>query len=85
MAYCWAALRTLGILIGVFVGLLVLAAIASGVVNAFLYTFETGCLALAFVFGVLAICFHGHSLKLGLGHCMLNSPLWNCAEYNLAT
>jgi hypothetical protein len=60
MAYCWAALRTLGILIGVFVGLLVLAAIASGVVNAFLYTFETGCLALAFVFGVLAI--FGHQL-----------------------
>jgi hypothetical protein len=34
--------------------------IASGVVNAFLYTFETGCLALAFVFGVLAI--FGHQL-----------------------
>ena len=47
MAYCWAALRTLAILVGVFVGLLILTAIASGVVHAFLYTFEAGCLALA--------------------------------------
>jgi hypothetical protein len=60
MAYCWAALRTLGILIGVVVGLLVLTAIASGVVNAFLYAFEAGCMALAFVFGVLAL--FGHQL-----------------------
>jgi hypothetical protein len=60
MAYCWAALRTFGILISVFAGLLVLTAIASGVVNAFLYTFDAGCLALAFVFGVLAI--FGHQL-----------------------
>jgi hypothetical protein len=60
MAYCWAALRTIGILFGVFVGLLILAAIASGVVNAFLYTFDAGCLALAFVFGVLAL--FGHQL-----------------------
>jgi hypothetical protein len=60
MAYCWAALRTLGILVCVFVGLLLLAAIVSGVVNAFLYTFDAGCLALAFVFGVLAI--FGHQL-----------------------
>ncbi len=47
MASCWAALRTLAILVGVFVGLLILTAIASGVVHAFLYTFEAGCLALA--------------------------------------
>jgi hypothetical protein len=60
VAYCWAALRTLAILVGVFVGLLVLAAIASSVVNAFLYTFEAGCLAHAFVFGVFAI--FGHQL-----------------------
>jgi hypothetical protein len=60
MAYCWAALRTLGILVGVFLSLLVLAAIASGVVNAFLYTFEAGCLALALVFSVLAL--FGHQL-----------------------
>jgi hypothetical protein len=55
MVYFWAALRTLAILVGVFVGLLVLAAVASGVVNAFLYTFEAGCLALALIFGVLAL------------------------------
>jgi hypothetical protein len=60
MTYCWAALRTLGILIGVFVGLLVLTAIASGVVNAFLYTFDAGCLALALVFSMLAL--FGHQL-----------------------
>jgi hypothetical protein len=60
MAYCWAALRTLGILIGVFVGLLVLVAIGSGVVNAFLYTVGAGCMALAFVSGVLAL--FGHQL-----------------------
>jgi hypothetical protein len=39
----------------VFLGLLALAAIASGVVNAFRYTFEAGCLALALVFSVLAL------------------------------
>jgi hypothetical protein len=60
MAYCWAALRTLAILIGVFVGLLVLAAIASGIGHAFLYTFEAGCLALALACGVLAL--FGHQL-----------------------
>jgi hypothetical protein len=60
MAYCWAALRTLGILVGVVSGLLVLAAIASGVVNAFLYAFETGCLVLALIFSVLAL--FGHQL-----------------------
>lgn len=60
MAYCWAALRTLGILIGVVVGLLFLTAIASGVFNAFLYTFGAGYLALALVFSVLAL--FGHQL-----------------------
>jgi hypothetical protein len=60
MAYCWAAIRTLGILLGVSVGLLVLVAVASGVVNAFLYTFVAGCLALAFVFGIVAL--FGHQL-----------------------
>lgn len=60
MAYCWAALRTLGILVGVAVGLLVLTAIASGVFNAFLYTFGTGCLVLALFFSVLAL--FGHQL-----------------------
>jgi hypothetical protein len=60
MAYCWAALRTLGILIGVFAGLFVLTGIASGVFHAFLYTFEVGCLVLALTFSVLAL--FGHQL-----------------------